>query len=281
MLSNVSITNYALIDRLELDFDKGFNIITGETGAGKSVLLGALGLVLGQRADNDALFDKTRKCIVEARFDLAVKSPVLDFLKEHDFESDDHVIIRREVNPEGRSRSFINDTPASLQQLKEVGALLVDIHSQHETLLLNKSDFQLSVLDALAGNTSLIEDYKRDYRRWQALQSLISGLTDQEQKSIAEQDYLRYQLEELTDASLKAGEQAPLESELEALSNSGLIREKIETVIASLEGDQDNIIQRLAQLSAALQGITKFSPGILTLHDRMKSVSIELKDILT
>ena len=280
MLQRLSIQNYALIDRLDLEFHTGMNIITGETGAGKSILLGALGLMLGQRSDADALMDKTRKCIVEGLFVAGKnKGAVEDYLKEHDLDVSEQVLIRREVSPEGKSRSFINDTPVNLQQLKELTGMLVDIHSQHQTLLLNKSDFQLSVIDALAGNGVELNDYRIKYKQLITLRANLARLLDEEQKAKSEQDYLRFQWNELEEAALKEGEQVALEKELTTLTNAEEISTRLGQAITELSGGENNLLNQLNNLQQQMQSVAKFDDEIRQLLDRLKSSAIELKDI--
>src|SRR6185369_8385211 len=177
MLKNIFIQNYALIDHLELEFEKGLNIVTGETGAGKSILLGALSMILGNRADTSALLDVSKKCIVEGRF-VADEKSLKEFFKTHELDLESPVIIRREISSEGKSRSFINDTPVALNQLKELGLLLVDIHSQHETLLLNRSVFQLAVVDAFAQHDKMLAEYKSYYHQFQLLSAELKSLEE-------------------------------------------------------------------------------------------------------
>ncbi|MFM2135441.1 MAG: repair protein RecN, partial [Bacteroidota bacterium] len=242
MLQRLTVRNYALIDRLEIDLSSGMNIITGETGAGKSILLGALGLILGQRAESDALLDKSAKCIVEGTFKTGKSKSIKAFLKENDLDTADPVLVRREVSPEGKSRSFINDTPVNLQQLKEFTGLLVDIHSQHQTLLLNKADFQLSVMDALAGTETLLDSYRESYASWRSAKAEVTRLQEAEQQAIAEQDYLRFQYSELEEAALKSGEQELLEKELAALTNAGDINTRLEQAFGGLTGGESNLV---------------------------------------
>ena len=217
MLTTLTVKNYALIDELHLQFGKKLNIITGETGAGKSILLGALGLLLGQRADSGALLDKTAKCIVEGEFDSKNKA-IEDFFHVNELDIESRILIRREISKEGKSRAFINDTPVNISQLKELGSLLVDIHSQHETLLLNKSGFQLSVVDSFAGTESDLNDYRTIFSTYKKLALEIAELKAEEARSKSEQDYITFQFNELAEAELDKGEsKAQLEEELTLL----------------------------------------------------------------
>lgn len=280
MLQRLYIQNYALIDQLELDWNGGMNIITGETGAGKSILLGALGLILGQRTDTEVLLDKSRKCVVEGLFKLEDDATtILNYLRDNDLDTSKDIHVRREISPEGKSRSFINDTPVNLQQLKEFTGMLVDIHSQHQTLLLNKADFQLSVVDALAGTQADLVAYKADYKAWQQIHAKVRSLEESEQKAMAEQDYLRFQYNELEEAALKSGEQGELEKELAALSNADEINQKLSIACSGLNGSDQDLVSQLANITQQLQSLSRFDDRIKSLFDRLKSASIELKDI--
>jgi len=278
MLRNIFIQNYALIDQLELEFESGLNIITGETGAGKSIVLGALSLMLGSRADSSALLDTTKKCIVEGRFVLDGKA-VRNFFTEHDLDFGTPVIIRREISSEGRSRSFINDTPVSLNQLKELGYLLVDIHSQHETLLLNKTGFQLSVVDAFAQQGRLIDDYTTQFNQLQLMKRELSSMVEEEKKSKADIDYYQFLFNELDEAALVPGEQEKLEEELSTLTHAEEIKSGLHVSIAALTGSENNILNELTQLAGSLGAIAKYNVKLEETLTRIKSSVIELKDI--
>jgi DNA repair protein RecN (Recombination protein N) len=279
MLTKLQIKNYALIEELDLDLQGGMNVITGETGAGKSILLGALGLILGQRADQEALLDKKAKCIIEGTFSPQGKSQSIhDYLSENELYDSNTIIIRREVNPEGRSRSFINDIPVTLQQLKEFGNLLVDIHSQHQTLNLNKSEFQLSVLDAIAGCIEEVKTYQIFYKKWLQVRNSIRELEERENKVRAEQDYLDFQSKELDEAGLKEGEQEQLEQELSALNNASDIQLKLHGTVSTLSGE-DGLLGKLTHLNQSIQSLSKFDSELESISSRLKSVLIELKDI--
>ena len=279
MLVKLLINNYALIDQLELDLQPGMNVITGETGAGKSILLGALGLILGQRADSESLLNRDVKCIIEGVFSPASPSTsIFNYLQDNQLYEKGNIIVRREVNPEGRSRSFINDIPVSLQQLKEFGMLLVDIHSQHQTLNLNKTEYQLSVLDALAGNLPDFKQYQAGYRKLIQLRNAIKTAEDAEQKSRAEQDYLEFQLNELEEANVQPGEQEQLEQELSALSNAGDIQGKLFGVNDYLSGEV-GLISKLNQINQIYHSLSRYDVEIEQTGSRLKSLLIELKDI--
>jgi DNA repair protein RecN (Recombination protein N) len=278
MLSLLSISNYALIDSLEIKFPAGLTLITGETGAGKSILLGALGLIIGQRADTGVLQDKSKKCTVEAVFNL--KGMGLEaFFKQNDLDYDDSSTIRREINPEGKSRAFINDTPVTLLILKSLGEKLLDIHSQHQTLTLNDSDFQLSVLDAYAGNTKDLQDYHTGYKAFRALESKLTALHEQENASKRDQDYFQFQLNELEEAKLDSLRQADFESELELLNHAEEIKKALGKASSGLTGGELNILSSLAEVKGILAQLAKYNAGIAGLTERITSSFIELKDI--
>jgi DNA repair protein RecN (Recombination protein N) len=210
VLRSLFIKDYALIERLDIGFESGFSVITGETGAGKSIILGAIGLLLGQRADVRAIRQGASKCVIEARFYIGAYG-IRPFFDANEIEYDDECILRREVQASGKSRAFINDTPASLQQMKELGEQLIDVHSQHQNLLLNKEDFQLNVLDILAHNDSALRQYRTLYNEWKQTERQLAELTEQAEKSRADEDYTRFQLEQLEEANLAEGEQESLE----------------------------------------------------------------------
>jgi DNA repair protein RecN (Recombination protein N) len=236
-------------------------------------------LILGQRADQEALLDKKAKCIIEGTFSPQGKSQSIhDYLSENELDDSNTIIIRREVNPEGRSRSFINDIPVTLQQLKEFGNLLVDIHSQHQTLNLNKSEFQLSVLDAIAGCIEEVKTYQIFYKKWLQVRNSIRELEERENKARAEQDYLDFQSKELDEAGLKEGEQEQLEQELSALNNASDIQLKLHGTVSTLSGE-DGLLGKLTHLNQSIQSLSKFDSELESISSRLKSVLIELKDI--
>ncbi|MCW3101944.1 MAG: repair protein RecN [Bacteroidetes bacterium] len=278
MLKHLSVQNYALIDKLDVGLTDGLTIITGETGAGKSILLGALGLIAGSRADTQSLQDKTKKCIIEAAF--GIKEYALeDFFKEHELDYEAVTTIRREINPEGKSRAFINDTPVTLNQLKELGERLIDIHSQHQTLSLNGTDFQLSVVDAFAKHDTLLEEYKQDFRSFKSLEKQLAELIEKEAQAKKDLDYFQFQFNELEDAGLKAGEQTGMEQELETLNNAEEIKSSLSKAAHSLNGGELNLLSSLGEIKALLNSMAKFKPEIAELSSRVNSTYIELKDI--
>ncbi len=277
MLKKLTVGNYALIDFLELHFGKSLNIITGETGAGKSVLMGALGLLLGERSDSASLLDKTKKCIIEGEF--LITSAVKIFLDESELDSNDVLIIHREFNNEGKSRSFINDTPVNLSQLRQLGTLLVDIHSQHETLLLNHSDFQLSVVDAFASHSKLLIDYGLLFKQYRVLIQELNKLQEEEKKQRADQDYLQFQFNELEEAKLEPGELVKLEKEISVLSHAEEIKTGISNFSELISASENNILSILSVATNSIAALGKYSAGFEDSVNRLKAVQIELKDI--
>jgi DNA repair protein RecN (Recombination protein N) len=278
MLQRLLIQNYALIENLDIDFSKGLSIITGETGAGKSILLGGLSLILGQRADTQALMNKDKKCIVEGAF--LIKEYALQALfstLELDYE--EVTTIRREISPEGKSRAFVNDTPVNLNQLKELGACLVDIHSQHETLSLNNSAFQLSVVDAHAVNTQYLKEYSSSYTAYKEIEARLNALLKQEKQSKADLDYFQFQFNELEEARLVDGEQEVLEKELEVLNNTEQIKMNLAGAVLLLQGNEQNILGNLHEVKGLLAALSPYDTAYEELADRLRCSQIELQDI--
>lgn len=279
MLRSLYIQNYALIEKLDIRFETGFSVITGETGAGKSIILGAIGLLLGQRADVKAIRQGASKCIIEARFDIAAYG-MRSFFDENELEYEEECILRREVQASGKSRAFINDTPAQLAQMKELGEQLIDVHSQHQNLLLNKEGFQLNVLDILAHNDSALADYHRLYADWKHLDKELEALTVQAEQSKADEDYIRFQLEQLEEAHLADGEQEELEQESETLSHAEEIKAGLYRVEQAFAGDEAGLLPVLKESVGALSSLQKVYHLATELAERMRSTYIELKDIV-
>lgn len=278
MLAALHISNYALIDSAEIDFQKGFTTITGETGAGKSILLGALGLLLGDRSDSGVLFDKKKKCIVEGRF--ALKTRAMEKLfSENDLDYSDEILIRREVTAEGKSRAFVNDTPVSLSFLKQIGAMLVDVHSQHETLTLGNSRFQLSVLDAVAGTSQLLQEYAEQFGAYRKVLMRTEELRELELRAKKDLDYYSFQFEELNSLELKDNETEGLEAELGTLENAETIKSGLSKSVYALHASEENLIDALIDVRNRLQQVAKYNPKVAVLTERMNSTVIELKDI--
>ncbi len=278
MLRKLVINNYALIDQLNIDFSPGLSIITGETGSGKSILLGALSLILGQRADTSVLQDKTRKCIVEGEFDISDYG-LEGFFNDNQLDYDHVSIIRREINESGKSRAFINDTPVNLNVLKELGTRLVDIHSQHHNLMLSENRFQLDVIDVIAGNSSLLESYRQHYSRYVSALEHYNSLSAKAEKAGSDLDYFQFQLDQLNIARLVEGEQHELEEELQLLTHAGEIKEVLGRSCAEFDGNENSLLNILKDIQHGLGRIEAFFPRIGDLHRRLQSTVIELKDI--
>ena len=280
MLTSLSITNFALIEKLDINFSNGFSIITGETGAGKSILLGALGLVLGKRADLTSLKNKEEKCVIEAQFHISNYN-LQAFFEENDLDYEAETIIRREILASGKSRAFINDSPVNLQELQELGLILIDIHSQHQTQELSEENFQFQIIDAVANSKNDISIYSDLLRVYKKNKSELSTLKIQLQSVQKEQDYNTFLLEELLSANLKSGEQETLESNYEKLNNVAFIRENIEKSLLLANEEQFGILQNLKEIKLALQKTATFSVEFQSVFDRISSVSIEFDDIIS
>ena len=279
MLTSLHIENYALIDHLDIEFENGFSVITGETGAGKSILLGAIGLLLGQRADLKMIKAGASRCTIEASFDLS-QYDFADYFKSHDLDFDGkECIIRRELTSTGKSRAFINDTPTALTELKELGDQLIDVHSQHQNLLLNKEDFQLSVLDALANDGELLAQYKQAYKTWCALLNELHEAQDLASREKDEQDYLSYQVAQLTEANLSDGEEEELEQELSTLSHAEDIKSALFQVYNILDGDERGLLNEMRSATRLLEGAANVHQPSEKLAERLDSCHIELRDI--
>jgi len=278
MLKSLHVRNYALIRHLEIEFRPGFTIITGETGAGKSILLGALSLLLGNRADTSVLKDKEKKCIVEGSFDISPYG-YHSFFTVNDMDYDDHLIIRREISPGGKSRAFINDTPVNLHLLRELGTRLVDIHSQHENLHMGEHGFQLMVLDTVARNRALLSAYQDQFHRFTDLVSDLAGLKEKAGKSKTDLDYYTFQYQQLGEARLSTGEQQGLEQELQTLDHAGDIKRNLHLVYYLLSDQENSVVNKLVEAIHALESISAFYPATSELAERIRSAMIELKDI--
>lgn len=280
MLQKLSISNYALISSLSVDFDNGFSVITGETGAGKSILLGALGFLLGNRADTNILFDDTKKCIVEGVFILH-DDRWKSFFEENDIDYDEECIIRREINPQKKSRAFINDTPVSLQILKELGSRLVDIHSQHDSLLLCNPDFQLALLDDAADNNLLLTEYKKAYHDYVSAKNELDKLRRKATDNIDENDYLKFQLDEILKAELLDGEYDELTQRIEFLENQEEIIRLLKESTNILDNEENSLLDGINTLLYNVEKLRRYIPELGSMAERLNSVKIELKDILS
>ena len=280
MLASLSISNFALIDKLGIDFSDGFSIITGETGAGKSILLGALGLVLGKRADLTSLKNKEEKCVIEAHFQIANYN-LQGFFDSNDLDYEDETIIRREILPSGKSRAFINDSPVNLQELQELSVFLIDIHSQHQTQELSEELFQFQIIDSVADNQENISQYSAILSSYKKDKSNLATLTSKLQTLLKEQDYNTFLLDELLAAKLKVNEQEELEQVYEQLNNVEFIKENLDKSLALANEEQFGILQNLKEIKIALQKTISFSPEYQSLFDRINSVTIEFDDIIS
>lgn len=278
MLRSLYIQNYALIEKLDISFSSGFSVITGETGAGKSIILGAIGLLLGQRADVKAIRVGASKCIIEARFDISAYG-MQPFFEENELEYEEECILRREVSASGKSRAFINDTPASLAQMKELGEQLIDVHSQHQNLLLNKEGFQLNVLDILSHNEEALFAYQHIFGAWKQAQQDLEALVARANQDKSDEDYIRFQLEQLEEAHLSAGEQEELEQEADTLSHAEEIKAGLYRVGQMLYSDEGGLLSELKECLNTMLGLQRVYPVAGELAERMESTYIELKDI--
>jgi DNA repair protein RecN (Recombination protein N) len=278
MITSLSIKNYALIEKLSIDFSKGFSIITGETGAGKSIILGALGLVLGKRADLTSLKNKEEKCVIEAHFEIS-KYNLLPFFEANDLDYEAETIIRREILPSGKSRAFINDSPVNLQELQELSLFLIDIHSQHQTQELSEEKFQFEIIDAIANNQESVLEYQSLLKNYKSDKSKLNSLLKKQAEAAKEQEYNTFLLDELVAAKLKLGEQETLESDFEKLNNVEIIKESIDKSLALANEEQIGVMHNLKEIKTSLQKIALFSPEYNVLLERMTSITIEFDDI--
>lgn len=278
MLRHLKIKNYALIEHLSIDFQSGMTVITGETGAGKSIMLDALGLLAGKRADISALMDKSQKCIIEAEFDTN-SNWFTEFFSSNDLDIQPVSIIRREISSTGVSRSFINDTPVNLTHLKSVGEQLIDIHSQHQTLVLNDSVFKFNFIDSIASNKELLNDYQLCYKRYTQCKNDLSALLQNEAQAKKDKDYVEFLFHEIAELKLKEGETIELENEASILRNSQAISQVFASAIHHLIEDEESISSRLLKVKNELLSIAKLNAAYQTLADRIQSTYVELKDI--
>ncbi len=279
MLQQLYIKNFTLIDELDIELHPGFSVITGETGAGKSIILGAIGLLLGQRADSKSIKQGADRCVIEAHFDLS-RYDLKPFFDENDIEYDDHdTIIRRELTAAGKSRAFINDTPVALTMLKELGDQLMDVHSQHQNLLLNKQDFQLNVVDILANDSKELEEYQQCFANYQQKTKELNQLREEIERNKQNADFLQFQYDELEAAQLVEGEQEELEQQSETMSHAEDIKTALYEADNALNGDESGVVSQVKSAYNALNGISKVMPKTAELTERLDSCRIELKDI--
>jgi DNA repair protein RecN (Recombination protein N) len=280
MLKRLAIKNYALIDNLDISFSKELNIMTGETGAGKSIILGALSLILGQRAESKYFFNQQKKCVIEGTF-LVNGFQLNEFFAENDLDYDLETVLRREISSDGKTRAFINDTPVNLTTLKKLGEKLIDVHSQHATLEINDEDFQLLVIDTVAGNQNLLNNYREVYKSYKKSQALLKELITQSEKSKSDLDYFQFQYDELEKANLIAGEQARLEQELDSLTHAEDIKKSLVSSISVLSETEPSAIVQIKEAVVNLANAEKYNSEISSLTERLNSCLIEIKDILS
>jgi DNA repair protein RecN (Recombination protein N) len=278
MIKSLTIDNFALIDNLNVKFESGLSIITGETGAGKSIILGALGLILGQRADSKSLRSDERKCVIEGYFDITTYS-LQNFFDENDLDYDDNTIIRREIYPSGKSRAFVNDVPVRLDTLQTLGASLVDIHSQHQTLKLADTDFQMSVLDAVADNSTLLEKYRSDLNIYKKASKNYDKLQSEQAELIKAFDYNSFLLNEFVEANLQEGEKEELEEQLESLTHAEDIKSGLSTAVGVMNGEPLGVIASLVELRSSLSSLGGISKSIDDFLERIESLLIESNDL--
>lgn len=280
MITSLYIRNFTLIEELNIDFRPGFSVITGETGAGKSIILGALSLLLGNRADIRNIKAGREKCVVEGHFDISQYS-LQEFFTQNDidYESPHDCILRREISINGKSRAFVNDCPVALSTIRTLGERLIDIHSQHQNLLLGKEDFQLNVIDTLANDNQLLAQYQHSFSLFKAAEVRLDQLKEEFEHSKSNEDFLQFQFNELTEAALSDGEQAALEAESATLTHSEEIKSALYSADSLLNGDEYNVVRNLRTASSSLRSIEKVLPEISELADRLDSCQIELKDI--
>ncbi|MBZ4034851.1 DNA repair protein RecN [Flavobacterium sp. 17A] len=278
MITSLSIKNYALIEKLAIDFSKGFSIITGETGAGKSIILGAIGLVLGKRADLSSLKNKEEKCIIEAQFEIG-KYNLKEFFEANDLDYEEETIIRREILPSGKSRAFINDSPVNLQELQDLSLYLIDIHSQQQTQELSDENVQFKIIDAIANNSEVIAEYQKLLKSYKTDKTKLNALLKKQSDAGKEQEYNTFLLNELVSAQLKSGEQEELEVDYEKLNNVEIIKESLDKSLAIANEEQFGVFHNLNEIKNALQKVAPFSSEYQNLFERVTSLTIEFDDV--
>ncbi len=279
MLQKLHILNYAIIDEIEIDFSTNLNCITGETGAGKSILMGAISLILGDRADSSVLQTKEKKCIVEGYFSTNKNTKISSFLKQHELDGEDELVIRREIAINGKSRAFINDTPVNLYQLKELSGMLIDLHQQFDTLELGDNDFQREVVDALADNATLLITYKEAYSTYIACKKQLFFLQEEQAKANTTLDYNQFLFDELNEINLKENELENLDAELKLLSNAENVKQQLGGIYFELNESEQPVVQQIKSLNNKLQSLTQYHPNIENLFKRLQAAQVELQDI--
>ena len=277
MLAKLFVQNYALIKELDVEFETGLTIITGETGAGKSILLGALSLILGTRADTTVLLDKNEKCVVEGTFRID-EYDLNDFFASNELDFEPYTTLRREINPAGKSRAFINDTPVTVNLLKELGDHLIDIHSQHQTLMLNDNSFQMNIIDSFAGTGKLKNEYRQSYSKYLGLKKEFAGLKEQSDKNRSDLEYFNFQFNQLEEAKLKTGEQAELEAEQELLEHAEEIKSALSGSVHLFTEDDASILSMLREVKSNIGKIRSFLPDG---EDMLKRTESSLLNLMT
>lgn len=280
MLKRLAIRNYALIDNLDISFSNELNIMTGETGAGKSIILGALSLILGQRAEGKYFFNQQKKCVIEGTFEVN-GFQLEDFFTENDLDYDRETVLRREISSDGKTRAFINDTPVNLALLKKLGEKLIDVHSQHATLEINDEEFQLLVIDTVAGNDDLLSDYRKTYKSYRNTQSRLKELISQSEQNKADLDYFQFQFDELEKAVLSDGEQEELEQEQSELTHAEEIKRSLLISIGVLSENEPSVAVQIKEALISLASAEKFKPELSKISERLNSALIEIKDIIS
>ena len=278
MIQRLLIKNYAIIEALDIEFAKGLTIITGETGAGKSILLGALGMILGNRADTKVLYNATEKCVIEGYFDIAAYD-LKAFFEENEIDFDQNTVVRRELTPAGKTRSFINDTPVNLNQLRTFSGKLVDLHQQFDTLDIHDASFQLQMIDALANNKGPLSIYREKFRIFQNDKKKLAQLIEKNERSAREIDFLNFQLEEFNKAELIEGEQDTLERDQQRLQNAETIKRNLSAAYQAISEDENAIVGQMRSISASISQVKKYTPSVSKLYERFESILFELEDI--
>lgn len=278
MIQRLLIKNYAIIESLDIEFAKGLTIITGETGAGKSILLGALGMILGNRADTKVLYNATEKCVIEGYFDISAYD-LQAFFDENEIDFDKNTVVRRELTPAGKTRSFINDTPVNLNQLKAFSGKLVDLHQQFDTLDIHDASFQLQMIDALAGNKIPLSNYREKFRIFQNDKKRLAQLVEKNERSAREIDFLNFQLDEFNKAELIEGEQDTLETDQQRLQNAETIKRNLAAAYQAISEDENAIVGQMRAISASISQVKKYNPSVSKIYERFESLLFELEDI--
>jgi DNA repair protein RecN (Recombination protein N) len=278
MIQKLLIKNYAIIEHLEIDFAKGLTIITGETGAGKSILLGGLGMILGNRADTKVLYNEAEKCVIEGHFDISAYD-LKAFFEEHEIDHDTQTVVRRELTPQGKTRAFINDTPVNLGQLKAFSSKLVDLHQQFDTLDIHDASFQLQMVDALADNKQPLSIYRENFKKFQTNKKVLFEMKDKNDRAAREIEFLNFQLEEFNKAELIEGEQDKLESDQQTLQNAETIKRNLALAYRAISEDENAIVGQLRSVGQSIAQVKKYTPSVSKLHERFEGLLFELEDI--